>query len=242
MEAYKIQDMLEEDRPYERCFSMGPEALSDAELLAVILRTGVRGTSSLKLSEEILQLSRSEPGLNGLFHLTAGELLQLKGVGRVKTAQIRCIVELSRRMARTGQNSRQTFRDPEAVAAYYMETLRHLERECVYCVMLDTRNRMIAEEEISRGTVNASVVSPREVFVTALKHRAVQIILVHNHPSGDASPSGEDLLVTRDIARAGSLLELPLIDHIIVGDRCYTSLLGTHAELFKDTDGRPYHI
>ena len=223
MEAYKIQDMLEEDRPYERCFSMGPEALSDAELLAVILRTGVRGTSSLKLSEEILQLSRSEPGLNGLFHLTAGELLQLKGVGRVKTAQIRCIVELSRRMARTGQNSRQTFRDPEAVAAYYMETLRHLERECVYCVMLDTRNRMIAEEEISRGTVNASVVSPREVFVTALKHRAVQIILVHNHPSGNPAPSSDDISSTSKIIETGKMIGIRLLDHIIIGDRKYFS-------------------
>ena len=242
METYKIQDMLEEDRPYERCGRMGPEALSDAELLAVILRTGVRGMSSLRLAEEILHLSRAEPGLNGLFHLTSRELLQLKGVGKVKTAQIRCIVELSRRMARTGNRNRHPFRDPEAVAGYYMESLRHLERECVICLMLDTRQRMIADEEISRGTVNASVVSPREVFVTAVKHRAVQIILIHNHPSGDAAPSDEDMLVTRDIARAGSLLDIPLIDHVIVGDRCYTSLLCTHAELFEKTDGRPYNI
>ena len=242
METYTIQNIPEEERPYERCIRCGPEALSDAELLAVILRSGVKGTSSLKLAEEILHLSCSSPGLNGLYHLTAEELQQLHGMGKVKTVQILCIGELSRRMVQKRPQENRFFRDPETVADYYMESLRHLERECVICLMLDTRGRMIAEEEISRGTVNLSVITPREVYVSALKHRAVQIVLIHNHPSGDVTPSLEDRIVTRDVAKAGELLGIPLLDHIIIGDRCYTSLLQINAELFEGTGGRPQDI
>ena len=242
MKQNRIQNLPEETRPYERCLNLGAPSLSDTELLAVILRTGTKGLSSLALSELVLQLSPYESGLNGLHHVTAEELQQLPGIGKVKAVQILCIAELSRRMAGRSRKTGSVFRRPEEVAEHYMESLCHLERECVICVMLDSRNRLIGDEEISRGTVNASMVSVREVFVTAVTHRAVQIILLHNHPSGDPAPSAEDAQVTGEVSKAGLLLGIPLLDHIIIGSHCFASMKQLAPDLFTEKNGRPYDI
>ena len=212
------------EQPYEKCLENGPESLSDAELLAVILRCGARGKTSLELAREILSLPGKEEGLLGLYHCTRQELLQIRGVGEVKAIQLQCIGELSKRMAAAGARKGLCFHDPASIADYYMERLRHEDQE-VLCMMLDTKNQLLGEKEITRGTVNATMISPRELFLAALQFRAVHILLVHNHPSGIPEPSGDDITVTRQIRRAGEMLGITLLDHIIIGDHCYTSML-----------------
>ena len=207
------------EQPYEKCLENGPESLSDAELLAVILRCGARGKTSLELAREILSLPGKEEGLLGLYHCTRQELLQIRGVGEVKAIQLQCIGELSKRMAAAGARKGLCFHDPASIADYYMERLRHEDQEVLLCMMLDTKNQLLGEKEITRGTVNATMISPREQF------RAVHILLVHNHPSGIPEPSGDDITVTRQIRRAGEMLGITLLDHIIIGDHCYTSML-----------------
>ena len=197
------------EQPYEKCLENGPESLSDAELLAVILRCGARGKTSLELAREILSLPGKEEGLLGLYHCTRQELLQIRGVGEVKAIQLQCIGELSKRMAAAGARER----------------LRHEDQEVLLCMMLDTKNQLLGEKEITRGTVNATMISPRELFLAALQFRAVHILLVPNHPSGIPEPSGDDITVTRQIRRAGEMLGITLLDHIIIGDHCYTSML-----------------
>ena len=184
-----------------------------------------RGKTSLELAREILSLPGKEEGLLGLYHCTRQELLQIRGVGEVKAIQLQCIGELSKRMAAAGARKGLCFHDPASIADYYMERLRHEDQEVLLCMMLDTKNQLLGEKEITRGTVNATMISPRELFLAALQFRAVHILLVHNHPSGIPEPSGDDITVTRQIRRAGEMLGITLLDHIIIGDHCYTSML-----------------
>ena len=213
-----IKTLPEEERPYEKCWSRGERSLSDAELLSVILRTGVSGESALDLSRRIVKELGAD-GLAGLYHHSVSELQQIRGVGKVKAIQLKCIAELSRRIAR-GKKDRGTlcFHDPDFIAEYYMEEYRHEEREKVLMLMLDTKGRLLGEEIISSGTVNCSLISPREVFMTALRNRCVSIILMHNHPSGDPTPSEEDREITKRLAECGRMLQIELLDHIIIGD------------------------
>lgn len=213
------------DMPYEKFLKFGPESLSETELLAVILRTGTRNCSAVSLAGKILSLSKGrEKGLNALHHISLSELMEIPGIGEVKAVKIKCIAELSKRMARERAGDELKFDLPSTVASYFMEELRHEEKEMILLLSLDSRLHLIERYVLSVGTVNASLLSPREVFVRALKCQAASVILLHNHPSGDATPSREDLLVTGRIKQTGELVEIPLIDHIIIGDGCYTSL------------------
>ncbi len=224
MEANEFRQMKQRpvtERPYERCLKLGEQSLTDAELLSVILRSGTYGRSALELAQDILLLC--DQNLEGIYHLSIHDFMQIQGIGEVKAIQIKAIGELSKRIVRGHTRDQIDFRSPETVAGYYMETLRHEEQELLLCMMLDTKNRILKEAEIFRGTVNASLVSPREVFLEALKFHAVNLILIHNHPSGDPQPSHEDLLVTSRIAEAGELLNIHLLDHIIIGNQCYVS-------------------
>ena len=214
----------EEERPYEKCRNLGPASLSDAELLSVILRCGARGRNSLELARDILKLCRFEEGLTGIHHLSLRQLQAVKGVGAVKAVQIKCIGELSKRISRKEARKSLDFQNPESIAGYYMESLRHEEQENVICMMLDTKNHFLGDVSLSRGTVNTSLISPRELFLEAFAFHAVHLILVHNHPSGDPAPSRDDLLVTRRIMRAGELLDITLLDHIIIGDQRFISM------------------
>lgn len=218
-----IRELLAGDRPYEKCLEHGPESLTDAELLAVIIRTGTQGLSSIHLAEQILTLSKSRDGLLGICHLSLRELTKLPGIGRVKAIQILCVGELSKRIATCEAKRGLSFGNPESIAKYYKEQLRHEEQEVMICMMLDTKNQLIGEKLISKGTVNASLVSPRDLFLTALQYHAVNLILVHNHPSGDASPSSSDIELTERIRLAGELVDIRLLDHIIIGDCRYVS-------------------
>ena len=213
------------DMPYEKFLKFGPESLSEAELLAVIFRPGTKNCSAVSLAEKILSLSKGkQKGLNALHHISLSELMEIPGIGEVKAVKIKCIGELSKRMARERAEDELRFDLPSTVASYFMEELRHEEKEMILLLSLDSRLHLIEKYVLSIGTVNASLLSPREVFVRALKCQASSVILLHNHPSGDATPSREDLLVTGKIKETGELVEIPLIDHIIIGDGCYTSL------------------
>lgn len=219
------------ERPYEKCLQNGPGVLSDAELLAVLLRTGTTGKTALDMAKDILRLCPYREGLAGILYLTVPELCQVSGMGRVKAIQILCIGELLRRLSRQEAEKGLLFDNPASVAEYYMEGLRHCEQEIVRCMMLDTRNQLIAEKELYRGTVNSSILSPREIFQTAMSFHAVSILLVHNHPSGDPTPSDEDLRITKQLLEAGEIVGIHVRDHIIIGDNRFVSLLcGSPAE------------
>lgn len=208
----------QEERPYEKCWHFGAGSLTDAELLSVILRTGSRGEPALALSKRVLSLS-TEEGLLGIYHLSLTDLVKVRGIGRVKAVQLKCIAELSRRIAKKQAGSSLSFTDPETVADYYMEDFRHEEQEKLMLLLLNSKGRLLGEELISKGTVNATLISPREIFLCALRYHAVSFILLHNHPSGNPTPSREDCLLTQRVKESGELLGIELLDHIIIGDR-----------------------
>ena len=212
-----------DERPYERCIRHGAGQLSDRELLAVLLRTGAKGRTVLELAGDLLGLSAEKEGFTGLRRKSLEELSALRGIGKVKAVQIKCILELARRMAREEAGTGIYFRTPASIAEYYMEDLRHQEQELLLLLMLNQKGRLLRESYLFKGTVNASLISPREIFLEALSARAVQIVLLHNHPSGDASPSREDKNVTRRIKEAGELVGIRLSDHIIIREHAYVS-------------------
>lgn len=217
-----MKDIPSAERPYEKCALRGAQSLSDAELLAVLLRTGTKGENAVELAERILYHS-GETGLLGIHQFSMQKLLKLKGIGKVKAIQILCLSELAKRLAKASVKKTVTFSSPDSIAEYYKEDLRHEKQEIMKLLMLDSKSNLLGETDISKGTVNASLITPRELFVEALDKDAVGIVLMHNHPSGDPSPSREDILTTRRIREAGALVGIELLDHIIIGNNCYTS-------------------
>jgi len=218
-----LDTLREEEKPYEKCEACGPGALTEVELLSVILRTGAEGVSVIEMSRNLLDSFGAE-GISGICSATKSELRKVRGIGRIKAMQLLCIGELSRRIAKSVRGKAPVFTGPASVADYYMEDFRHERHEKVVVVMLDNRGRLIGDEVVSVGTVNMAPASPREIFLTALDRKAVSIILIHNHPSGDPAPSQEDISLTRRVMEAGDMIGIPLIDHIIIGDRKAVSL------------------
>jgi len=218
-----IKELPEEARPYEKCLKYGTASMTDMELLAIIIRTGTNGMQSTDLASEILRLSKTDKGILSLHHLNIDDLMKIKGIGKVKALQILCIVELSNRISKARAQHTLSFSSPESIAGYYMEDMRHKEREQLLVMLLNTKNKLLCDKIISTGTINSSLVSPREIFATAVKYNAVNIIVIHNHPSGDPTPSREDILITRRIKEAGDLIGIKLLDHLIIGDNCYIS-------------------
>ena len=207
--------MYQEDRPYEKCERFGAENLTDAELLAVLLRTGTRGENSLQLAHRLIQSDLSGRGILNIHRWTFEQLTRVRGIGRVKAIQILCLSELAKRMARSAAVESLDFSQPDTIAKYYMEDMRHREKEILKLLLLNTRTRLIGEINVSTGTVDTALVSPRELFMEALQRNAVCIILLHNHPSGDPTPSLADVQITRRIYEAGALIGIELLDHII---------------------------
>ncbi|MCI6018188.1 MAG: DNA repair protein RadC [Clostridiales bacterium] len=220
----QIKNMPESERPYEKCLKLGVSSLSDAELLAVIIKTGTKNMRSTDLASHILNLCEKKGGIGFLSRLSIHELTKIKGIGKVKAIQIVCAAELSKRIAKSSASQDISFTSPEAVASFYMEDLRHFTQEHLILLMLDTKNRRIKDILITKGTINSTIMHPREIFIEALKHEAVNIILVHNHPSGDPTPSKADIQMTRQVAKIGDMIGIPLIDHVIIGDNIYESL------------------
>ena len=213
-----MKSIPKEERPYEKCLAHGAGVLSDAELLAVILRTGSKGESALELSRKVLAQHGEGSGLLGIYHMSISDLTRVKGLGKVKAIQLKCVAELSKRISRQTFSDGISFKDPAAVARYYMEEMRHQEQEILMLAMLNSKGLLIADQVISKGTVRAAMSSPREIFIEAVRHHAVSIILLHTHPSGIPDPSREDILMTRRVRDAGRLLGIELLDHIIIGD------------------------
>ena len=236
-----IRDLPSDDRPYEKCQRYGPGVLTDRELLAVVLRSGVPGISALDMASSVLELAERTawPGLQGLIHLSLEDLKKLDGIGTVKAIQLKCIAELSGRIARSGTREKLSFHHPGTIADYYMEQLRHEESEIMLVMMLDTRGQLLGDPRLTRGTVNMTLVSPREIFIEAVRYNAVSIVLVHNHPSGDPRPSSQDIDLTENVYHSGLLMGITLLDHVIIGDRCYYSFQEQGLMARIQTEGNP---
>ncbi len=213
------------ERPYEKVESEGVEHLSDKELLTALIRTGTKNERADQIALRILDYC-GEDSLQALWNLDMEQLKSLPGIGRVKAIQLVCVCELARRMARGKRLFGTKISSPKDVVSYYNMQLKYQQKECLMLIILDSKNRILSEELISLGTLNTSIADPREIFVSALKKNGASIILLHNHPSGDPTPSREDILTTERIAKAGLLLGIPLNDHIILGQNTYISLKG----------------
>lgn len=224
MSNLKMKDMAFTERPYEKCVKHGTEALSDAELLAVILRCGSKSKNALEVAHLILNAHPVHKGLVALNFLSTKDLCSIEGVGEVKAVQMQCLAEFSKRMAQAVYKPMVSFASPASIADYFMERTRYLDKEYVYILLFDAKHRLLKDIKLSEGTVNQAMISPRDIFIQALKYDAVYIIILHNHPSGDPEPSREDLLFTRNLADAGRLVGIELSDHIILGNCCYVSL------------------
>ena len=219
-----MKEKSESLRPYEKCLLKGAQTLSDEELLAVIIRCGTKNENSVALAERVLSLGAQGGGLLNIMDLSVKDLMKVRGIGKVKAVQVKCIGELSRRIVKCSHNRQMKFDSAQSVADYYMEDMRYLKREKIMALMLDTACHYVGEYEVSLGTVNTSIISPREIFIAALKCEAVNIILVHNHPSGNPEPSSEDVVMTGNISSIGKFIGIGIIDHIIIGDNTYISL------------------
>ena len=217
--------MPENDRPYEKCLLFGPEKLQDEELLAVILRTGTVGYNVLDIARAILNKAKGPDGLLAVHQLSVKELTEIPGVGQVKAVQIRCLSELCKRLAGLRSRGGEELNSPGRIAACYMERLRHEQQENILLLMLDKKNHLLGEQCISRGTVDASVITPREILIEALRYQAVNLIVLHNHPSGNPTPSREDICITERIRQSAEMIGMHLVDHIIIGDQTYYSFV-----------------
>lgn len=218
-ESYHLQTL-----PYERFMRFGPENLTEAELLAIIIRTGTKDCNALELAEQVLGLTRyPKKGLLGLYDVSLKELQSIKGIGQVKAVKLKCLAELSMRMSAATSEKGICFNSSGQVADYFMEKLRHKKTECVVLVCLDAKGQLLSEQKLSDGSVRMSLISPREIFLAALGCDAVNILLVHNHPSGDPTPSRADVELTSNVKELGDKMDIPLLDHIIIGDNRYTS-------------------
>ncbi len=202
---------------------MGADSLTDSELLGIIIRTGTVENNSVQLAEKILSL-KSVKNIGDIANISISDLKKIKGIGDVKAIQIKCIAELSRRIAKSSISLKEDFSSPELIANYYMEDLRHLKTEHFIMAMLNNKCCFIGDVILSKGTVNSSIASTRETFIEALKNEAVNIVLIHNHPSGDPTPSKDDVNTTIKMKRAGDIIGIAVIDHIIIGDNKYISL------------------
>lgn len=212
------------DMPYEKFMEYGPQSLTDAELLAIILRTGTKEKSAVCLAAEVLSLTKyPKEGLLGLYDLSLEELMEIDGIGEVKAVKLKCLTELSMRINRSCAKANLCFDDAATVAEYFMEKLRHEPTECVVVACLDAKGKLLCEKEISKGSVRMSLVSPREIFLCALQSKAVNFILIHNHPSGDPTPSEQDCELTENLKELGMKMDILLLDHIIIGDNQYYS-------------------
>lgn len=216
-----MKEMPESEQPREKFFRYGAQALSDAELLAVILRNGTRDMTALQLAQALL--AQRDQNLLNLVYMNPKDMEQLPGIGQVKAAQLKCIAELAVRIAKTSRGRNICLNEPSSVASYYMETLRHQTKENLLLAMFDAKSNLLGDAVVSIGTVNYSLVSPREIFIKALECHAVHIVLLHNHPSGDPAPSEADIQVTQRVMESGSILGIALADHIIIGDNRYMS-------------------
>jgi DNA repair protein RadC len=219
--VYRITDLHETDRPRERLLSLGPQALTNAELIAILLRVGVRGENAVQMGQRLLQ---SFGGLGGLHRAPIEELIDQHGIGEAKAAQIKAAIELGRRLTLESPEEKPTINSPADAAALVQYEMSALEQEHLRVLLLDTRNHVLDIVEIYRGSVNTSQVRVGEVFKAAIRRNATALIVAHNHPSGDPTPSPDDVAVTRAFVQAGKLVDVDVLDHLVIGRGKFVSL------------------
>lgn len=220
---YTIKDMPETERPREKLCKYGVKTLSNSELIAIIIRTGYGDDTALDLAYKIISLDST--GIKNLANITVEELQQIKGIGSCKAAQIIAAIELGKRMSTYRKTDEKIqINSPSIISNLFMEEMKYFKREHFRILTLDTKNQIISVEEISIGNLNSSIVHPREVFNRAIKKSANSIILLHNHPSGDPSPSREDIDITYRLINAGNILGIKVLDHIVLGEDRYISM------------------
>ena len=217
-----IKELPQEERPREKMLKIGAQALSNAELLAILLRTGTKNDSVLRVAERLLK-KYDDLGVAALASLGPQELSKIKGIGPVKAITVVAAIELGKRLNECGPSNKPVIRAPQDVANLLMARLRYEQREHFVIALLSTKNHVLATPTISIGSLNASIVHPRELFREAINHSAAAVILVHNHPSGDPTPSPEDISITKKMVEAGKILEIFVLDHVIIGDNKYVS-------------------
>ncbi|CAA6678810.1 MULTISPECIES: DNA repair protein RadC [unclassified Lentimonas] len=212
----RMKDMVASERPQERLAKHGAEALSDSELLAMILRSGPHGIDVLTMSSELINKAGS---LTNLLRWSAADFQTIKGIGTVKSLQLMAVMDFARRILKEDDSVETIFDTPEVVARHFRTLIAGKEVEHFWALCLDRKNRLIQRIEVSKGTASSCLVHPREVFKEAIKLSASAIIVVHNHPSGDPAPSRADIQVTRQLREAAKIIGIDLIDHIVVGQR-----------------------
>ncbi len=218
---YTIREWHKAERPRERLEQLGPQSLSTAELLAILLRVGMPGENAVQLARRLL---RQFEGLPGLQRASFAELKAQRGIGTAKAAQIKAALELGRRLQLAQRGERPRISSPDDAAALLLYEMSALPQEHLRVLLLDTRNQVIKIHDVVRGSVNAAQVRIAEIFRQAVLTNATAIILAHNHPSGDPTPSADDIALTRQAQEAGRLLDIQVLDHLIIGDNRFVSL------------------
>lgn len=216
-----IKELPASERPYEKFLSLGASGLSDADLLAIIIKTGTKDKSAVDIAQEIL--SGRHGNLLNLYEMSYDELIQVSGIGQIKAIQLKAVAELSMRISKAKRARSICMNTPVTIADYYMEQMRHLQQEVVICAYFDVKSRFLGDKFISKGSLSSSVVDISSVMRTALEKNASKIVLLHNHPSGDCTPSKDDIAVTDRLAEGSRIFSIELCDHIIIGDNEYYS-------------------
>ncbi len=219
--SYTIKDLPVSERPREKLISYGVEALSNAELIALVITTGSLKDTAVELGQKVI--SMDSRGLAHLSEVSLEDLMKINGIGEAKATQILATIEIGKRISRFNTHDKIKVSSPHILANLLMDEMRYLNKEHFRIAILDTKNQILAIENISIGTLNASIVHPRDVFYASIRRSANSIILIHNHPSGDPEPSNEDINITNRLIEAGNLLGIKVLDHIIIGDRKYIS-------------------
>ncbi len=219
--SYRITDLAESERPRERLARLGPQALSTAELMGILLRVGVSGENAVQVGQRLLN---TFGGISGLHRADFDEVCSQRGIGQAKAAQIKAALELGHRLSIESPEDRKAIHSPRDAADLVKYEMSALEQEELWVMLLDTRNRVLRIDTIYRGSLNSSQVRVGELFKNAVRRAAAAIIVVHNHPSGDPTPSPDDVAVTRAIVQAGKLLDIEVLDHLIIGSGQYVSL------------------
>ena len=214
-ESLRLKDQPASERPRERLVARGPDALTLAELIAILLRTGLRGANAVQVGQSLLQ--KFDKSLNALALASVDELRTVNGIGRDKAVTLVAAFALAKRMEQERREESPVLDNPATVVSFMRETNRLLNVESFQVLLLNVRKKLIRAEEISQGLLDTILVHPREVFRAAIMANAAGIVLVHNHPSGDPAPSEADIKVTRDLIRAGQLLKIEVVDHVIIG-------------------------